>query len=157
MKDESVDKKFFASLDVLKYHRFAEKIESGDSKRKNVLQAEVFRSLWDEANRFRAPRTRFAEIVNVQTLQRLARIRNIILSLYNAAECATVMRHNLSANLTKLFKKEAKSNPDDLIDDKTDNKSVLSLNSDIRENHLNSLMDKLLRGEETEGGFILNG
>ena len=51
LKDESVDKKFFASLDVLKYHRFAEKIESGDSKRKNVLQAEVFRSLWDEANR----------------------------------------------------------------------------------------------------------
>ena len=66
------------------------------------------------------------------------------------------MRHNLSANLTKLFKKEAKTNPDDIIDDKTDNKSVLSLNSDIRENHLNSLMDKLLRGEETEGGFILN-
>ena len=129
LKDESVDKKFFASLDVLKYHRFAEKIESGDSKRKNVLQAEVFRSLWDEAN------------------------RNIILSLYNAAECATVMRHNLSANLTKLFKKEAKTDPDDLIDDKTDNKSVLSLNSDIRENHLNSLMDKLLRGEETEAGF----
>ena len=88
---------------------------------------------------------------------RPARIRNIILSLYNAAECATVMRHNLSANLTKLFKKEAKTNPDDIIDDKTDNKSVLSLNSDIRENHLNSLMDKLLRGEETEGGFILNG
>ena len=58
LKDESVDKKFFASLDVLKYHRFAEKIESGDSKRKNVLQAEVFRSLWDEANRFRAPRSR---------------------------------------------------------------------------------------------------
>ena len=84
-------------------------------------------------------------------------MRNIILSLYNAAECATVMRHNLSANLTKLFKKEAKTNPDDIIDDKTDNKSVLSLNSDIRENHLNSLMDKLLRGEETEGGFILNG
>ena len=63
------------------------------------------------------------------------------------------MRHNLSANLTKLFKKEVKVDPDDLVDDKTDNKSVMSLNSDIRENHLNSLMDKLLRGEETEAGF----
>ena len=87
---------------------------------------------------------------HIVSILRLARIRNIILSLYNAAECATVMRHNLSANLTKLFKKEAKTNPDDIIDDKTDNKSVLSLNSDIRENHLDSLMDKLLRGEETE-------
>ena len=119
LKDDTLEEKqkFFASLDVFRYHRFAEVLENGESKRKNELDAKIFRALWDATN------------------------RDIILSLYSAAECAQIMRNNLSANLTKLFRekieeKTVTTEPDTLTDDKSID--------------LESLMDKMLRGEETE-------
>ena len=73
LKDDTLEEKqkFFASLDVFRYHRFAEILENGESKRKNELDAKIFRALWDATN------------------------RDIILSLYSAAECASIMRNNL--------------------------------------------------------------
>ena len=83
LKDDTLEEKqkFFASLDVFRYHRFAEILENGESKRKNELDAKIFRALWDATN------------------------RDIILSLYSAAECASIMRNNLRylVNLISTF------------------------------------------------------
>ena len=72
LTDEGLEQdQFFASLDEFRYHRFAEVLENGESKRKNEVDAKVFRALWNSTN------------------------RDIILSLYSAAECAQIMRNNL--------------------------------------------------------------
>ena len=74
LKDDTLEEKqkFFASLDVFRYHRFAEILENGESKRKNELDAKIISALWDATH------------------------RGIILLLYSAAEYAQTMRNNLT-------------------------------------------------------------
>ena len=59
------------------------------------------------------------------------------------------MRHNLSANLTKLFKKAEKAKEVTSFDETVTQDDSLSANSH-NSDHLDCLMQKLLRGEQTE-------
>lgn len=76
---ESVENNFFASLGTLRYVRFAEP-DKNDDRRKNQLEAADFKALWKVEN------------------------RDCFLALYNAVECGSIMRQNIRANLTNLFK-----------------------------------------------------
>ena len=74
---------FFASLEALSYLRSKDK--SNPERRKNQLDAADFKAHWKVEN------------------------RDCFLQLYNAVECGSIMRRNLGANLTTMFKKQQES------------------------------------------------
>ena len=75
-------------MGTLRYVRFAERVKQNETKnetedrRKNKLEAADFKALWKVEN------------------------RDCFLALYNAVECGSIMKQNLRANLTNMFKQQ---------------------------------------------------
>lgn len=77
---DNAEKNFFASLDNVKFRRFAEFIENAD-RRKIIFDAADFKALWKVEN------------------------RDCIMTLINSAECGNILKKNLTAKLTVMFSK----------------------------------------------------
>ncbi|CAG5099898.1 Oidioi.mRNA.OKI2018_I69.XSR.g16740.t1.cds [Oikopleura dioica] len=77
---DNAEKNFFASLDNVKFRRFAEFIENAD-RRKMIFDAADFKALWKVEN------------------------RDCIMTLINSAECGNILKKNLTAKLTVMFSK----------------------------------------------------